>query len=138
MKIYSKKNFLSGLSLILLGIVLTILNILKGFRVKSVILSVLCLYFGIGSIIRSMSNKMSKEDMINEQDERNRLIDLKSRSKSFALTQSISFVLMLLFFITGKVWDNEMFTYVGIGLSFSFTISIITEFCTLIYYDHKN
>lgn len=138
MKIYSKRNFISGILLTSLGILLLILNIIIEFRVKSCIISALCLYFGIGSIIRSMSRELTKEDMLNELDERNQLINLKSRSKSFGLTQTINFVLMLLFFIAAKVIDDEMLVYVGVGLSFSFTISIIVEFCTTIYYEHQN
>lgn len=138
MKIYNKKNFIIALFLTLLGLVLIILNIIQEFKLKSLITSILCLFLGIGGIIRSLSREMAKEDMINELDERNRLINLKSRSKSFGFTQIISFTLMLILFIAGKVLDDDIFTYVGIGLFFSFIISIIAEFCTSIYYEHKN
>lgn len=138
MKIYNKRNFITGLFLVLLGLTLIVLNIIQEFELKTLITSILCLFFGIDGIFRSLSRKMAKEDMVNELDERNQLINLKSRSKSFGFTQTISFTLMLALFIAGKVLDDDIFIYVGLGLFFSFIISIVAEFCTSIYYEHKN
>jgi len=138
MRIYSKKNFTYGLLLTLLGIVSLILNFIKGFRVKSCILLALCIYFGIGIIIRSISREMTKEDILNDLDERNQYINLKSRSKSFGLIKNISFIIMLLLFITAKMSDNQLLFYVGIGFYLNFVISIIVEFCTTFYYENKN
>lgn len=138
MRIYSKKNFTYGLLLTLLGIVSLILNFIKGFRVRSCILLALCIYFGIGIIIRSISREMTKEDILNDLDERNQYINLKSRSKSFGLIKNISFIIMLLLFITAKMSDNQLLFYVGIGFYLNFVISIIVEFCTTFYYENKN
>ncbi|WP_058486470.1 hypothetical protein [Defluviitalea phaphyphila] len=138
MKIYHKKNFSYGLFNILLAITFTILNTIQEFKIRTLIFSIFCLFFGILLIIGSMSREMTKEDIINELDERNQLINLKSRSKSLSLTQKIGFAIMLLFLIISKLYNYNILLYVALGIAISHTISLITEICTTIYYEHKN
>lgn len=76
---------------------------------------------------------MAKEDKLEELDERNRLIALKSKSKSFQLTQIISFMLMLALLVMGKVSGYEGFIAMGVGLAFAFAISMFSELFTYMY-----
>ena len=55
MKIYNKNNFFLGLFFCLLGIAMLIASIWKGFDIKGSLIMVLCLFFGIGILIRSLS-----------------------------------------------------------------------------------
>lgn len=75
---------------------------------------------------------------MDKMDERNQLIELKSKSKAFRFTQTISFLLMLTFLIIGKISDYEGFLTMGIGLGFSFSISMFSEIFTYMYYESKN
>ena len=77
-------------------------------------------------------------DKLEELDERNRLIALKSKSKSFQLTQIISFMLMLALLVMGKVSGYEGFIAMGVGLAFAFAISMFSELFTYMYYESKN
>lgn len=87
MKIYNKKTFMSGVFLIVLGVPTLIINILeKDVDVNIVILAVTLSAFGFSSVIRSISCKKTKEDKLDELDERNCLIKLKVQSKSFQIT----------------------------------------------------
>ena len=98
MKIYNKKTFMSGVFLIVLGVPTLIINILeKDVDVNIVILAVTLSAFGFSSVIRSISCKKTKEDKLDELDERNCLIKLKVQSKSFQITQIVSFVLMFFY-----------------------------------------
>ena len=81
---------------------------------------------------------MAKEDKLEELDERNRLIALKSKSKSFRLTQIISCMRMLALLVMGKVSGYEGFIAMGVGLAFAFTISMFAEIFTYMYYESKN
>lgn len=139
MKIYNKKTFVFGAFLIALGVLNVITNaVTKGFDIESILLIVALLALGAGSILRSASRKMAKEDKIEERDERNRMIEEKSKSKAFELTRIFSFVLMLILLVIGKVIDEKMLIAMGAGLAVAFSISMFTEIFTYVYYESKN
>ena len=139
MKIYNKKVFASGVFEIALGLLSLIADIMKqDFSIKSSVLIAVLVVLGFGSILRSVSPRMAKEDKLEELDERNRLITLKSKSKSFQLTQIISFVLMLALLVMRKVTGFEGFIAMGVGLAFAFTVSMFAEIFTYLYYESKN
>ena len=139
MKIYNKKVFASGIFMMALGLLNLITSIMRhDLDINSIILIVALFAMGFGSVMRSMSQRMAKEDKLEELDERNRLIELKSKSKSFRLTQIISFVLMLVLLVMGKVSGYEGFIAMGVGLAFAFSISMFAEIFTYMYYESKN
>lgn len=139
MKIYNKKVFASGIFMMALGLLNLITSIMRhDLDINSIILIVALFAMGFGSVIRSMSQRMAKEDKLEELDERNRLIELKSKSKSFRLTQIISFALMLVLLVMGKVSGYEGFITMGVGLAFAFSISMFAEIFTYMYYESKN
>lgn len=139
MKIYNKKVFASGVFMTALGLLNLITSMMRqDVDISSVILIVALFVLGCGSIMRSISRKMAREDKLEELDERNRLIALKSKSKSFQITQIISFMLMLVLLVMGKVTSYEGFIAMGAGLAFAFTISMFAEIFTYMYYESKN
>ena len=139
MKIYNKKVFASGVFEIALVLLSLIADIMKqDFSIKSSVLIAVLVVLGFGSILRSISPRMAKEDKLEELDERNRLITLKSKSKSFQFTQIISFILMLALLVMGKVTGFEGFIAMGVGLAFAFTVSMFAEIFTYLYYESKN
>ena len=139
MKIYNKKVFASGVFMVALGLLNLITSMMRqDFDINSIILIAALFVLGFGSIMRSISQRMAKEDKLEELDERNRLIALKSKSKSFQLTQIISFMLMLALLVMGKVSGYEGFIAMGVGLAFAFAISMFSELFTYMYYESKN
>lgn len=139
MKIYNKKVFASGVFMVALGLLNLITSMMRqDFDMNSIILIAALFVLGFGSIMRSISQRMAKEDKLEELDERNRLIALKSKSKSFRLTQIISFALMLALLVMGKISGYEGFIAMGVGLAFAFAISMFTEIFTYMYYESKN
>lgn len=139
MKIYNKKVFASGIFMVGLGFINLIADIMnKNIAISGIMLIVALFLLGVGTIMRSLSQKMTKEDRLEELDERNRLIELKSKSRSFKLTQLISFLLMLVLLVAGKVSGYEGFVAMGVGLAFAFVISMFTELFTYLYYEAKN
>lgn len=139
MKIYNKKVFVSGIFMVALGILNLITSIRrKDADINSIILIAVLLVLGFGKIKRSLSQRMSREDKLEELDERNRLIELKSKSKSFQLTQNLSFVFMLIMLFFGKVSGYEGFIAVAVGLAFFWAISMFVELFAYWYYDSKN
>ncbi len=125
--------------MIALGLLNLITSLIRqDLDVSSTILIIALFVLGFGTIMRSLSQKMAKEYKLEELDERNRLITLKSKSKSFQLTQIISFILMLILLIAGKVSNYEGFIAMGVGLAFAFTISLFAEIFIYMYYESKN
>lgn len=139
MKIYNSKAFASGVFLIVL-VALSLAGSIISNKIegKGVILAAVLFLFGIDTIVRSLSKKKTKEDRMDELDERNRFIELKTQSRSFQLTQKISLVFMLVLIAMGKVSGYEGFIIMGVGMSFSWTISMFTEIFTSLYYEAKN
>ena len=88
MKIYHKKNFATGLFFTLLGVGYLILFLAKGeIRPKSAVLCVLCLLLGPGLLLRSLDRGLSYQDKIDELDERNILVKLRTKSAAFSIVQ---------------------------------------------------
>lgn len=134
MKIYHKKNFAVGLGLSLLGAANLGLMVWKGWQVRETVTALLCLLLGIGSLLRSLSRDMAREDILEERDERNRLVALKYRSSALRLTQAISFLLMLLLFVLSKTSGQQSLLLVGLGLGLALSVSIWSELGAELYH----
>lgn len=139
MEIYSKKKFAFGVFSVALGAANLILDMINQmFDFKSIIIVAALLLVGVGEIMRSLSQEMTREDRLEELDERNKLIALKSKSKAFQFTLMICFCLMLLFFVMGKISGKDLFISMGIGLGFACSISMFTELFAYFYYEKRN
>ena len=106
-----------------------------GFHISGMILILALMFIGGELTIRSVSRNLSKEDKLEEMDERNQLIELKTNSQSLRLTQQICFGLMLTFLIMGKISGEKAFIGMGVGLAFAYTISMFAEIFTYCYYE---
>lgn len=139
MKIYNKKSFVRGIFLLVLGTLNLAMDLINHtFEIKGAVLIFVLYFMGGGLIIRSLSLKFAKEDRLEKMDGRNQLIELKSKSKAFELTQAISFDLMLGLLIMGKVSGYDGFIHMVVGLAFAFPISMFAEIFTVMYYESKN
>ncbi|MBS7225134.1 MAG: hypothetical protein KH050_07285 [Clostridiaceae bacterium] len=139
MRIYNRKKFAAGIGMVALGMVNFAMDLAnKTVDGKGLLLAAALLLFGGGAIGRSLSQKMTREDRMEDLDERNRLIEWKSQSKAFRLTQSLSFSLMLALLVAGKVSGYEGFIAMGVGLAFACSISMFAEIFTYMYYESKN
>lgn len=88
MKIYHKKNFATGLFFTLLGAAYILLFLVKGnIEPKSVVFCVLSLLLGPGLLLRSFDKRLSFQDRVDELDERNILVKLRTKSTAFSIVQ---------------------------------------------------
>lgn len=138
MKIWYKKTFTWGMIFGILAVALLAIGFLKGFELKNTVLMVLCAIIGLGFVVRSLSYEQSRQDRLDDLDERNRLIALKSKSKSFTVTQISCEILMMLFLGVGAALAHQQILAVGVGLAFCFVISLFTELFTKLYYEKCN
>ena len=136
MKIYNKKNFLYGLGLTIIGVLLLLNSLWLGFAVKSSVILALCLFFGIGLIMRSLSRDMSREDKIAARDERNKLVEWRAKSRALGIVELICAVCILVS-IVGMQVLRDVFGGMLIAFGLMYTIMLLTELFTLLYYDKK-
>ena len=88
MKIYHKKNFATGLFFTLLGAAFIVLFLVRGnIEPKSVVFCVLSLLLGPGLLLRSFDKRLSLQDRVDELDERNILVKLRTKSTAFSIVQ---------------------------------------------------
>ena len=136
MKIYHKKNFKFGLWALFLAALNLALSLARGnFDWKDGALAALLLLLCGAGIVRSLSLKWSQADRLEEQDERNRLVKLKSRSQAYHISQFAFLAAELVLIAWGKTTGQETLIYAGMGLMAAFFISLIADFFTWVYYD---
>lgn len=136
MRIYSKSMFLEGAFSAIIGFTLLVSQ-LNGFKLQHLILSALTIFIGIGLILGSMSKTLSRENQIDQSDERNQLITLKTKSKSLQITQMISILFSVFCLILGKMKSDTLLTALGTGLMIPFTLSLFAEVFCHMYYEIK-
>jgi len=139
MQIYNKKHFYSGVFMVALGTLNLVMDMVNHtIRIDGMVLIAALFLMGFSIVMRSMSEKMAKEDQLEESDERNQLIELKSKNKSFSLTQILTFLFMLALLVAGKTSGYKGLMAIAVGLAFAFSISMFTEIFTYLYYESKN
>ena len=136
MKIYNKKNFRYGLGMTILGVLMLLTSIWKGFDVKGTVLLALCLFVGIGLLLRSLSRDMSREDKIAELDERNKMVEWRAKSRALGIAELIC-VVCILISIVGMRIVKDFFGGMLVAFGLMYTIMLLTELLTLLYYDKK-
>ena len=142
-KIYKKKKFWSGIVFLLLAAIsipgtITDFNNLDTLRnVKHIIIDAFCVIFGLTEVYRSLSSKCIKEDEQND-DERESLITMKSKSSAFNITFLICAIITMLTMIAMAITKNFMLSGFFIGIGIVPTIMIITEISSYFYHDKRN
>lgn len=139
MKIYNKRKFYFSLLWIVMAISLIVISLIQGnLDFKGIFAAACCSILGINGLGRSLSKKMSQEDKVEELDERNQLIELKSKRKAFQLMQCILFFIGVLFAILGGVYKSVPLGAVGVASAGMWTFSLVLDWLTYTYYEMKN
>nr|WP_297175201.1 DUF2178 domain-containing protein [uncultured Agathobaculum sp.] len=140
MKIYNKRNFRYGLGMTVLGVLMLLVSIWKGFEVKGTVVMTLCLFLGIGALLRSLSREMSREDKIAQLDERNRLVELRAKSRALGIVELVcigGFWVSIVGVLCAPSPAQEAFGGMLVAFGLMFTIMLLTELFTLLYYNKK-
>ena len=136
MKIYNKKNFRYGLGMTILGVLMLLTSIWKGFDVKGTVILALCLFLGIGLLMRGLSRDMSREDRIAELDERNKMVEQRAKSRALGIVEMVCFVCILLSIVGMQVME-EFFGGMLVAFGLMYTTMLLAELFTLLYYNKK-
>ncbi|MGR3779554.1 hypothetical protein ACT1UG_28950 [Bacillus paramycoides] len=140
MKVYNKKGLIWGVIWTILGGWTLVLSIIKPNdflpgQIKNVLLSALLITIGISGFIRAFSRKATQVDLVEEQDERNRLIIFKSKARTLDILFWCLVVIMIGglvgYIMTKNIAWGFIFIIPGLLISFYW----ITYIITLVYYE---
>lgn len=140
MKIYNKKGLLSGVICTLLGV----WSIFWDFgnpnknlivQIRDIVLSIVLLSVGITSFWRAFSKKATKEDFIEENDERNKLIVYKSKSRMLDIVYGILFIVMICGMVGFKMTANMIWFSIFIIPGFLLGLFVLIEIFVKLYYE---
>lgn len=136
MRIYHKKNFKLGLWSLLLAAGLLAAGLWRGnLDWKDGVLSALLALLGGGNLIRSLSREKSREDKLEELDERNRLVKLKAQSQAYHISQFVFLCGATALCSLGKWNGSTLWIGAGLGLLAAFLFALSADFFTWMYYD---
>lgn len=138
MKLYNKKGLLRGLGATLLGVIFLIGDIFFFDKIEAdIIWSILLIVIGLSDCLRCFSRKKADEDIISDEDERNKFVKLISKARSLDIVEVLCFITVAGATIALKQTGNTLYTGIvltaGIGILLIITIKFITE----VYYDKK-
>lgn len=97
MKLYNKKGLVFGLFWTILGVSALVLELVRpsgntAVFIRDIVLFSLLILFGVRQVVRAFSRAATREDMIEERDERNRFIKLKTGSTMFKVAEVMLFL----------------------------------------------
>lgn len=142
MKVYNKKGFAGGVVAAALGAASVLLAIFKpsdmgALNVKHLIVGGFVLLGGIVAVVRSLSRTATREDLIEERDERNVLVALKARARTmdvvFWMLVALFAAGVLGFYFTKSDVFFGLFLFSGLLGVFASAVSVATA----IYYERR-
>ena len=97
MKLYNHKGLVFGLFWTILGVSALVLELVRpsgntAVFIRDIVLFSLLILFGVRQVVRAFSRAATREDMLEERDERNRFIKLKTGSTMFKVAEVMLFL----------------------------------------------
>ena len=94
MKLYNKKGLVLGLFWTILGVSALVLELVRPSSTAVFIRDIVLfsLLIGVRQVVRAFSRAATREDMLEERDERNRFIKLKTGSTMFKVAEVLLFL----------------------------------------------
>jgi hypothetical protein len=142
MKIYNKKGLIWGICWTVLGLFYFISifwhpDDFLPAQMKDIIFSVVLILLGISGFTRAFSKKATLEDRMNENDERNRLIKLKSRAGTLAMLMVLFVVAAVGSMIGYKFTGNAAWAVVALVCLCEISLSFIFLLIAGVYYEKR-
>ena len=96
MKLCNKKGLVFGLFWTILGVSALVLELVRpssiAVFIRDIVLFSLLILFGVRQVVRAFSKAATREDMVEERDERSRFIKLKTGSTMFKVAEVMLFL----------------------------------------------
>ena len=138
MKLYYRKGLIRGLGITLLGVAFLLGDIFCFEEIEAdIIWSIIIIVGGVCDCLRCFSKKKAEEDMIADEDERNRLVKLISKARSLDIVEICCFVVTAVFAIVFKSTGEIIYSGVILTSGFGIILIMLIKFVTGLYYDKK-
>lgn len=137
-KVYHKKNFLWGVLLLLLGLLLLAAGVGKGFTLRSAVVAALLLFLGGGILLRSLSRDLSREDRVQERDERSLLVALRARGTAFRCAQGVCFLCLVAVLLGHRALGEETAALLALAFGGMWTVMAVSELAALWYHERHS
>lgn len=142
MKLYNKKGLIFGLFWSVLGVSALVLEFVRpsgstAVFVRDILLFSLLILFGVRQVVRAFSKSAAREDAIEERDERNKLIKLKTGSTMFKVAEAILFVWIVASTAAFALTQDTLWTMAVIVSGFTLGLLFIIELFVSIHYERK-
>ena len=138
MKIHHKKNFIWGLALLLLGLLTLAMGAWQGLTLRAVVRAALLLFLGGGILLRSLSKALSREDRIQERDERTLLVALRARGTAFRCAQGACFLGLAAALLGHRALGEETAALLALAFGGMWTVMAVSELIALWYHEHHS
>ena len=143
MKIYNKKGFAWGIFWLVLGVSALAADLwinpddFLPKTIKDVIIDFIILIMGLVGFLRAFSAKATREDIIEENDERNKLVKLKSEAKTGNLMFWVYCIVAVIGGVGFTLTANEGWGFFCVTALLLISIWFVIAIATHIYYDSK-
>ena len=142
MKLYNKKGLVFGLFWTILGVSALVLELVRpsgntAVFIRDIVLFSLLILFGVRQVVRAFSRAATREDMLEERDERNKLIKLKTGSTMFKVAEAILFVWIVASTAAFALTQDTLWTMAVIVSGFTLGLLFIIELFVSIHYERK-
>ncbi len=142
MKLYNKKGLVFGLFWTILGVSALVLEFVRpsgntAVFIRNIVLFSLLILFGVRQVVRAFSKAATREDMVEERDERSRFIKLKTGSTMFKVAEVLLFIWTIGSMIGYGFTQDTMWVMAVIVAGFTLGLLFIIELFVGIHYENK-
>lgn len=142
MKIYNRKGFIWGIVWTVLGGLRLLLLVIQpedttAQLVKGIIVGVVLLTLGLSGFTRALSKQATREDRIEENEERNKLVRLKSKAR----VNDVMFWTMIALIVCGVIGyymtDNIAWAFLAFAPLLQVIVYFWSSIILSIYYERR-
>lgn len=127
-----------GIVQIFLSVFCLITMIVTSFDVKLAILGIIIAILGITSVINSFSKEAARKELIDNEDERSQLVEMKAKAKTLDIVSNFLFFATAAAMIAYGVTKNQVFVYMVLCTGTALSVCWISHIVTYFYYESKN
>lgn len=142
MKIYNKKGFAWGIFWTILGVARLVLLVTHPEEqtvqlIKGLAFGIVFLTIGLSGFTRAFSKQATREDIIRANDERNKLVKLKTKAR----VNDVMFWTMIVLIVAGVIgyyWtDNIAWAFLAFAPILQMIVYVWSSIFISIYYEHR-
>ena len=142
MTIYNKSGFVWGIIWTILGVARLALLVIvpedsTAQLIKGLVLGIFMLILGVTMVRRAFSKQATREDRIEQRDERNKLVTLKAQARTSTVLLWTIVVFMAAGFVGYMVTNNVAWAFVFTVPAVFLIVYMFSIIGLTIYYEHR-